>query len=603
MKEPTTPFPAKTLHRRKIINARILMKSLIYAFAIFGLLFIIFMLSIIGLLRQETGVSTVVPASAVLSINFNNDYSEIRKDNLLTEISESQNLAFYDLVKAINVAAIDERIKVILGNISVSHLGMAQIQDLRRAIKIFRDSGKKAYMFSNGFGPLGQGTSEYYLAAGFDEIYMQPNSEVGITGVAMEVPFIRKLLTRIGVTPEFYSRYEYKTAAASLTESKMSVPFRQQLKNLGSSIFKQFIIDVSYDRSIDKDILKDLVNTAPLSAEDALENKLIDGLSYRQSLLEKLEKDYDAKEINVADYVSNFRRSEASKQVAFLVMDGTINDGKSIDNPLSGETIVGSETVVKQLKEIGDNKRVKALVVRVNSPGGSYTASSEIWNALMQFKNNKKIPVVISMGDYAASGGYFVALAGDKIVAAPSTITGSIGVLGGKMVLKELWTKLDINWDGIKFGQNAGILSVNSSFSEQEKMIFNKSLDRIYKDFTLKVSLMRKLSLTEIDKLARGRVWTGAEAYEHKLVDEVGGLNQALKLAKELGGIENKETYSITYYPKPKTLQEKIMEVMKSSPSVSINRLKAQLGLENEAFSVLQRLQYNLALPPFLMNI
>lgn len=603
MLEPTTPFPEKSLRRRKIINAKILIKSLIYAFAIFGLLFIIFLLSIIGLLRQEAGTTTAVPSSAVLNINFNDDYSEIRKDNLLTEISESRSMAFYDLIKAINVAAIDERVKAIFGNVSISGLGIAQIQDLRRAIKTFQESGKKAYMFSNGFGPLGQGTSEYYLASSFDEIYMQPNSEAGITGVSMEVPFIRSLLNRLGINPEFYTRYEYKTAAASLTEDKMPLQFKQQLESLGGSIFDQFIADVSDARGINPGELKKLVNQAPLSAEEALQAKLIDGIGYQQDVLEKLTKEYDAKEVSVADYVSNFRQNEASKQVAFLVVDGTINDGKSIDNPLSGEMVAGSETVVKQLREIAENKHVKALVLRVNSPGGSYTASNEIWHALNKFKADKQIPIIVSMGNYAASGGYFVALAGDKIVAAPSTVTGSIGVLGGKLVFKDLWSKLDINWSGVKFGRNAGILSINQNFSEKEKELFNKSLDRIYKDFTLKVSEARNLSLEEVDRLARGRVWSGEEAYQNKLVDEVGGINQALKLAKELGNIGDKERYSITYYPKPKTLQEKIMEVVKSSPSVSIKEFKAQLGLENEAFSVLQRLQYNLALPPFLMNI
>ena len=603
MVEVSTPFPERKLRRKKVINTKILIKSLVYAFAIFGLLFIIFLLSIIGLLRQETGAPAAVPSSAILTIDFDDDYSEVRKDNLLTEISETRSIAFYDLIKAINVAAIDKRIKVLVANIGISNLGIAQIQDLRKAIKGFRKTGKKAYMFSNGFGPLGQGTSEYYLAGSFDKIYMQPNSEVGITGIAIEVPFARQFLNKIGVFPEFYSRYEYKTAAASLTDAQMSVPFRRQLEDLGKSIFNQFISDISSDRNIEESVLRNLVNQAPLSAETALKNKLIDDVVYRQDLFNQLTKEYHAEEISVGDYISNFSRAKASKQIAFLVIDGTINDGKSIDNPVSGETVVGSETVVSQLEEIGKNSKIKALVVRVNSPGGSYIASKEIWHALNKLKSDKKIPIIVSMGDYAASGGYFVALAGDKIVAAPSTVTGSIGVLGGKLVFKDLWKKLDINWSEVDFGSNAGILSVNRTFSNQEKNIFNKSLDAIYEDFTLTVSQERNIPFDRVKNLAKGRVWSGEDAYKFKLIDDIGGIDKSLELAKELAAIASDEKYSIVYYPKPKTLQEKIMEVIKSSPSVSINQLKAQLGLENDAFSVLQRLKYNLALPPFIMNI
>lgn len=603
MSELKTPFPRTATNKKNVFAIRILVKSLIYAFAIFGILFILLLLTVLGLLRQESTTAAVVPSRAALQIDFDVTFKETRGDTLLTEISESSPLAFYDVVKAINIASTDDRVKILVGRISNSGLGLAQIQELRQAVEIFRSKGKKAYLFSNGFGSFGNGTSEYYLASSFDEIWMQPNTEAGITGIALEVPFIRGLLNKIGVTPEFYTRYEYKTAVNSLINEKMSKPFREELSRLGKNIFNQIIIDISEARNLKSEEVKKLVNDAPLGAEVAQKNGLIDKIAYEQELWKLIKTDFDVKKIVLDDYVSTLKEGRKGiRTVAVIVAEGAINEGKSIDNPLQGEASVGSQTIVAQLEEIAKNKDVKAVVMRINSPGGSYTASNEIWYALQNIKKENKIPVVISMGDYAASGGYFVALAGDKIVAEPSTVTGSIGVLGGKLVLSDLWEKLDVRWSSLNFGENAGILSANSTFSKKEKDIFNKSLDIVYKDFTLKVSQARKINMTEIDKLARGRIWTGSEALRNGLIDEIGGFNAALGIAKEMGGIGENDKFSIIYYPKQKTLQEKISEVLNNAPMVAVRKLKANLGLDIQGFNVLQRLQYDAALVPFVMS-
>ena len=222
MTEKLTPFPKDTAKRKKKLAVRILIKSLVYAFAIFGILFILLLLVILGLLRQEPGRATTIPRQTVLKINFDEAYREVRSDNLLTEISEVSPLSFYDLVKAINLAAVDDRVKVLVGRVGNSPLGLAQIQELRQAVATFRSKGKKAYIFSAGFGSFGGGTSEYYLASAFDEIWMQPNTDLGLTGVAMEVPFFRKLLDKVGIKPEFYARHEYKNAMASVLDERMS---------------------------------------------------------------------------------------------------------------------------------------------------------------------------------------------------------------------------------------------------------------------------------------------------------------------------------------------------------------------------------------------
>lgn len=603
MSEKLTPFPKDTAKRKKKLAVRILIKSLVYAFAIFGILFILLLLVILGLLRQEPGRATTIPRQTVLKINFDEAYREVRSDNLLTEISEVSPLSFYDLVKAINLAAIDDRVKVLVGRVGNSPLGLAQIQELRQAVATFRSKGKKAYIFSAGFGSFGGGTSEYYLASAFDEIWMQPNTDLGLTGIAMEVPFFRKLLDKVGIKPEFYARHEYKNAMASVLDERMSEPFRQEMLRLGGTILAQTVSDISAARGLSEKDVNRLINRAPLFAAEALEAKLIDRIGYEPELFDEIQKTVSGEVVEISDYASVIRDGRKGlPKVAVLVADGVINEGKSIDNPLQGEATVGAATVTEQLNEIARDKNVKALLLRVNSPGGSYAASNEIWYALNKLKKERQMPVVVSMGNYAASGGYFIALAGDKIIAEPSTITGSIGVLGGKMVLNGLWQKLDINWEALRFGSNAGILSMNTGFSESEKDIFNKSLDNAYEDFTLKVSQARKIDVAKMDELARGRIWTGSGALKNGLIDDIGGFNKALGIAKELAGIKPEDKFTIAYYPKQKTLQEKISEVLGTAPMVAAKKVKADLGLDIESLTVLKRMQYDAVLLPFVMK-
>ncbi len=599
------PFPeVKKKNKRKIFAARLLLKSLIYSFAIFGILFIMLLLVVLGLIRQDTGSVVLVPKSALLTINFDNDYPETRGDDIVAEVTGAQPQTFLDLITAINVAGADKRVKALAATVSTSSLGLAQIQDLRNTIAAFRATGKKAYLFSSGFGSFGRGTKEYYLASVFDEIAVAPHSEVGITGVSLEVPFFRKVLDKIGVKPEFYSRYEYKTAMASMTDFQMSKPYREELTRLGGSIFNQFVKDTASARKISESELKRQVNLAPLTSENALEAKLVDKIVYRQDWLKHLQKEHKAKTIDVYDYAANIQTyGRGVPAVAFLVIDGVIAEGESYANSLRGEVVTGSETVLKQIEEIAEDKEVRALIVRVNSPGGGYNAANEIWHGLEQLKENKKIPVIISMGDYAASGGYFVALAGDKIIAEPSTITGSIGVLGGKMVFQELWKKLGVNWSNVKFGDNAGILSFNTAFNNSEKHIFNKSLDSVYEDFTLKVSRARNIDMKELNKLARGRVWTGEGAYKNKLVDELGGIDLALGEAQKAAGLKPEDKFRIAYYPKEKTLQEKIQQLVNGSRGIYMRKILSDFQVELEQLKLLSRLRYDAVLPPLQINM
>lgn len=598
------PFPALAIRKRKLVAGKILLKSLIYAFAIFGLLFILLLMIVTALLRQDAVPAGDVPGKGILTIDFNNDYPEVRADDLFSELSEAPSASFFDLIKAINVAALDDRIKAIVANVNESSLGLSQIQEVRRAIENFRKIGKKAYLYSTGFGSFGGGTSEYYLAAAFDEIWMQPNTEAGITGLNFEVPFFRSILSKAGVQAEFYTRYEYKNAAASLLNDTLSHEYRKELKKLGGSIYSVMKEDVCRDRDLKKEMFDKLVNNAPLSAEDALAAGLIDYIGYKPELIEKAIQETKGKMVNVLDYVSSFSSGYRNlPTVALVVIEGVIAEGESYANSLRDEAVAGADTIVKQLDDILRNDNVKALVIRVNSPGGSYTASNEIWYAIKRIKEKKRIPVVVTQGNYAASGGYFVSIAGDYIFSEPSSITGSIGVLGGKMVLSGLWNKLGIHWGEVKFGENSGILSVNHKFTPKEKEIFNRSLDRVYKDFTLKVSEARHIEITKMDKIARGRVWTGIDAADAGLVDAVGGIDEAVAWAKEQAGIKPKDKFEIVYYPKKKTLSEKLSQLVSGNPKISVNKIMNDLGIEMNDINMLNRMKYDLILPPLKISM
>ncbi len=605
MNEFDMPFPKESKQdKKKIEVAKLLTKSLIYAFAIFGLIFILILFLILGMLRPQGKKLSPVPPSAILYIDFDENFSETKDNDIVAELSGVYNQNFFDMIKAINVAAFDGRVKAIVGKISVSSLGLAQIQDLRQTIINFKKTGKKTYLYAPSFGSFGRGTKEYYLASVFDEIAIAPNSEVGITGIGLEIPFFRDVLDKIGVRPEFYSRYEYKTAMDSMTDKRMSAPFKTEMKKLGEGIFNRIVHDVAEARNISENEVIALINNAPLSSEEALGAKLVDKIAFKQDYSDSLEKDHQAELIDLLDYETNIRdHKKGTTSIALLVIDGIIAEGESSVDSLRDDIVTGSDTVLSQLKEIDEDKNIKALVVRVNSPGGGYGAANDIWHGIEQLKAKKKIPVIVSMGDYAASGGYFVAIAGDKIVAEPSTITGSIGVLGGKMVLQNLWEKLGVHWERLAFGQNAGILSSNIPFSKSEKLIFNKSLDAVYSDFTSKVAKARNLSEKEMDKLARGRVWLGEQAKNVKLVDELGGIETALALAQYAAQIKDDEKVRIEFYPKEKTLQEKLQQLVSGGRGLVVSGVLKNFDAEIQSIQMFNRLKYNAILPPMQIDM
>lgn len=586
---------------KKKTALRLILKTIIYAFAVFGLLFILILIGVLGIMSPGK-IIMPVPEKTVLRINFDTNYMEVRGDDFFAEFADMPVYSFFDLIRAINTAADDDRVKAIAATVNMSSLGLAQIQDIAESVKYFRSKGKEAYIFSSGMGAFGGGTKEYYLASVFDEIWLQPISDIGMTGVHIEVPFFKGVLQKIGVDPEFYARNEYKTAAESLISRGFTPAYKEEMSKLGSGLFNQLAAGISQNRGLELKDVKKLIDQAPVFSSKAIEYKLADNLGYRQDMESFLAAKYGAEILDISDYMNNIGdyQGEDLPHIAFLVLEGAVQSGQSSNNPMY-DAVIGADTVQKQLEELSRRRNLRAVILRVNSPGGSYAASDEIMHALDRFKEKTGVPIVVSMGNYAASGGYFIALAGDYIVAEPATLTGSIGVLGGKMVLERLWKKLHINWGEMNFGKNAGILSVNHKFSPEEKKLFNRSLDMVYKDFLIKVAAVRKIE--NVDDVAGGRVWLGEGALKAGLVDELGGIETALKKAKELGGIIPGADFGLVYYPRRQSFQEKLTEFLENGGGLPAVKLPGNFGIDAEDLKLLQRLQYDAVLPPFKLEM
>ena len=579
-----------------------IVKYILCGLAILGVfLFII----VFSLLYKLTGRQKIlippVPKNAIITLDFNTSFSEKTNNGLLLNVNSS-GITFFDVIKTLNIALLDKNVKAVVANINVTGLGLSQIQELRKNIQNLHKAGKKTYIFSSGMGNLGGGTDEYYLASAFDKIYMQPNSDLGLTGISIEIPFVKDILKKIGVETEFYTRYEYKNAVSSLTENTLTPYNKQQMEYLAQNIYKTISKDIATSRNIKPQDINKIINTAPLSATEALKNNLIDGITYYSDLIDEIKKEHKAETIKFSDYAANYtQKNNKLPTIAYLTIEGTIIEGLTDELNLANDLTVNQNTIINSIKTIAKDKYVKALIVRINSPGGSYTASQSIWHELQKLKKEKNIPIVVSMGDYAASGGYFVALAGDKIIAEPLTITGSIGVLGGKFVFSELYKKLGINWGNIQIGENAGISSPHHHFSSSEQKAFNKSLDNIYHDFTQKVSEARNIPLNKLDNIARGRIWLGKDAVNVGLVDRIGNIDTALIEAKKMAGIDATQKFSIKTYPKPKTFAEKLNIFLHQSPQISINQLANKIGLDIHDISVLQHLQHDCITTPFVI--
>jgi protease-4 len=539
-------------------------RFIVGALATIGALSILAFFGLIFLIAIAAGSKPGVPGSIVLELDLNKPLPEQVPEDSLAGAFGNKDTTVRDVLDALEKGAKDTRVKALLVHVGQTG-GLAGAQELRDAVKAFRASGKKAIAFTDTFGEAGNATGAYYLAAAFDEVYIQPSGDVNLTGLAMETPFARDAFSKLGVQPRIGQRYEYKNAVNTYTEQGYTAPHREALEKLLGSFYSQIVRGIAEDRKLSEEEVQALVDRAPLLGQAALEAKLVDGLLYRDEVLEKVKKEAgsEAKLLFVDKYLDRVGRpnTQGDSTIALVYGVGGISRGKSDSNPLSGEQSFGGDSVALALRKATDDPKVKAILFRVDSPGGSYVASDTVRREVQRAREKGK-PVIASMATYAASGGYFVSMEADKIVAQPGTLTGSIGVFGGKMVTADFWSKLGVNWETIALGKDATMYSTDSDFTSEQLAKNEAMLDRIYVDFTQRAAKGRNLPLEQLQSLAKGRVWTGEDAKANKLVDEVGGFPKALELAKEAAKLPKDAEVRVQVFPRKKQPAEILSEML-----------------------------------------
>ncbi|RJR39506.1 MAG: signal peptide peptidase SppA [Desulfobacteraceae bacterium] len=501
----------------------------------------------------------VVPRNTILEADFSRNYQEHLPDDRLGKILNKGAPVLRDVVEALRLASEDDRIALLVAKVGDSGMKMAKTQEIRDAVIRFRGKGKKAVAFSESFGEFGPGNTSYYLATAFDKIHLQPSGSVGLTGMGMKTPFVRELLDRIGIEPEMGARKEYKSAAYLLTQKEYTEPHREADKAVLDSLLSQIVDGVARSRGIGRDKLRDLFEVGPFAAKQALQEGLVDELAYRDEVRTKAREDAGkgASFLGLSGYLKKRRgASSGRKKIAVIYGIGRIAQGKSRSSPL-GRFVMGSETVSSSFRAAAKDKSVKAIVFRIDSPGGSYVASDTIWRETICAKNAGK-PVIASMSDVAGSGGYFVAMACDRIIAHPGTITGSIGVVSGKMVTSGFWNRIGIRWGELYTNKNADFWSSTNSYSAEQRRLLESWLDEIYNDFVRKASDGRKMDVKKMEMAAKGRIWTGRDAMEKGLVDELGGLHEAIRAARAAAGIAEGEKVGLKIFPPRRSLLKRI---------------------------------------------
>ncbi|MFB3814749.1 MAG: signal peptide peptidase SppA [Terriglobales bacterium] len=524
-----------------------------------GLVVLIVLVALIAAAVRGKGS---VPSRAVLELNLETGLVEDIPEDALAKAMSSGKLTVRDVVEALERGANDKRVAGVVGRFGAGGIGIAQSQEIRDAIARFRAKNKFTIAFAESFGgDYGPGTGPYYLASAFEQVYLQPSGDVQLSGILMESPFVKGTLDKLGMKFRGDHRYEYKNALNMLTETKFTAPHREAMERMKDSWFGQIVRGIAESRHLSEDQVKALVDRAPLLGKEAEEAKLVDGLKYRDEVYDMAKKKAGegAEMIYAGRYLERAGRPhEKGKVIALVFGVGTVTRGKSGYDPMMGSMKMGSDTVAGAIRAAAEDKNVKAILFRVDSPGGSYIASDAIWREVVRARQKGK-PVIVSMGDLAGSGGYFVAMPADKIVAQPGTITASIGVLSGKMLTSGFWNKIGLSWDEVHSGNNALFYTGTHDYSPAEWQRFQAWLDRVYVDFTDKVAEGRKLPKEKVLQVAKGRIWSGEDAKAHGLVDELGGYDTALRLAKKAGGIPETEEVNLKVFPAKKTFLQQLL--------------------------------------------
>jgi protease-4 len=493
---------------------------------------------------------------SVLALHLNGQYVEHTDSRGIEALLLGKKASLYNLTRSIIHAAQDEKIKGIVVRIDEPDLGAAQLQELREALLTFRKTGKPSWCYSDSFGESSSGTGLYYLATACKDIWLQPLGIVNLTGLSMEMPFAKGALEKLEIKPEMVQRKEYKSYIEMFTRDDFSEPSREATQAIMDSILSQFVEGIAKERNLPHDQVRLLIDKGPYLTQEARTEKLVDRIDFRHNLypLIKNKLGHHIQFIGIESYLTTLASKTSGGNVALIFGSGTIyRDGN--DTPMADVTILANPTYKAFQAAIADHN-VKAIVYRINSGGGSPIASETIHGIIQYAKTHAKKPVIISMSDAAASGGYWIAVAGSEIIAQPATLTGSIGVFGGKFVLSGFFDQLGIKFNHVSTSENANMWSMVQSYTPLQWNKLNALMDEIYNGFTLRVAKGRKMTSEQVEKVARGRVWTGEQALALGLVDQLGGLHMALELAKK--GVGLPSDAGVKIFPEPQTVFESL---------------------------------------------
>jgi protease-4 len=442
------------------------------------------------------------------------------------------------ILRALHEAGADRHVVGLIAKVGGA-LPWAAMQELRLGVHTFSASGKPTLAWAESFGEGSGDMSAYVLATGFDQIWLQPGGGLGLLGVGVETTFVRGALDHLGIEPQLEQRYEYKNAADRVLRTELTPAHRAALDRLADSIFTDAVASIATARGMDPARVRELADTGPRTAPQARDVGLVDFLGYRDEAYAAMRAQVGSEaQLLFADRWRPRRWPQLPARrkghVALVEVRGTIVSGRTRRGPMGRQ--VGSDSVGSALRAAIQDEHVRAVVLHVDSPGGSAVASDTIWREVCRVRDAGK-PVVVSMGQAAASGGYYISCPADVIVALPATLTGSIGVFGGKMVVSELLDRLGVTTGTVSYGARSLMFSPRRGFSDDERERLSATIDAIYEDFVAKVARGRARSVVEIEGIARGRVWTGSDALDIGLVDELGGLRDAVRIARLRGDL------------------------------------------------------------------
>lgn len=513
-------------------------------------LFLLF-LGIIGMAVLVAAIvlrspSSSIPSSAVLvfDVPAEIEESETPTQSFPFGLSRRNRAIVYELVDGIEAAADDSRISALVLHIDGVDWGWAKLDEVRDAILTFRASGKPVFASLSGGGE-----PEYYLASAANRIAAPPSAILQIDGLVASAMFFRGSFDKLEISPNFAHAGQYKTGVEPYTRTGLSPEGKLALESLLDDQFERLVDSLAAARGLSSDSVLAIVDGGPYRARRALAIGLIDTLLYDADVdsLAMRSGSHRRSSVDLYDYITQLSGPSGGTHIALVTASGVISGGKSRYSASDG-VILGSETISEALRQVRARRAIKAVVLRIDSPGGELQASDDIWREVARLQETK--PVVVSMSDYAASGGYYMAAPADLIVAQPGTITGSIGVYGGKLNVLGLYRKLGLNVESVSRGKHAGMMSPFRDFTEEEAIRFRSDMEDGYRMFLDRVAEGRGVTVEEADSVGQGRVWSGRTAATLALVDTLGGFGVAFELARELAKIPENEEVMVDLYPK-----------------------------------------------------